>query len=420
MSRCAQNYGDVVALKGLVPSYLFNHPDAVEQILVSEHASFRKSEFVKIIRPLLGNGLLLSEGDFWKQQRHLIQPAFHRKRIATYARTMVDYCEKMLDSWQFGQVRDIHQEMMSLTLAIVAKTFFGSDLESDIETIERAVTLMLHQSDRRSQNALLFYLPDAVPTPDNLRLRRAIKRLDEMVYRLVNERRRVEKTTGESSDDLLSMLLNMQAEDGSRMSDRQVRDEVNTFLLAGHETTALVLSWAWYLLGRHPEIAEKLAAEVKTVLKGRSPTLSDLAQLPYTEWIVLETMRLYPPVWLLGRAVVKDCEIGGYELKRGLTVLTSAWVVHRDPRWFQSPEKFIPERWANDFAKQLPSFAYFPFGGGPRVCIGQAFAMMESRLLLATIAARYRLKLTASNPITPWPSLSLRPREPVRMLLEKR
>ncbi|MEM9008959.1 MAG: cytochrome P450 [Cyanobacteria bacterium P01_F01_bin.86] len=418
MSRCARDYGDTVSLKGLVPSYLFNHPDAIEQMLISQHDYLRKSEFVKIIRPLLGNGILLSEGDFWKQQRHLIQPAFHRKRIATYAETMVDYAEKMLDSWQPGQVRDIHQDMMALTLAIAAKTFFGSDLKSDIATIEKAVTLMLHHSDRRTQNALLFYLPDAVPTPDNLRLRRAIKRLDGMVYRLIRQRRSEQDTSGKVSKDLLSMLLNMQADDGSRMSDCQVRDEVNTFLLAGHETTALVLSWALYLLGQHPEIAEKLATETQTVLEGRSPTLADLAQLPYTEWIVLEAMRLYPPVWVLARTAAQDCEIGGYVVKKGLTVLASPWVVHRDPRWFHEPDKFIPERWANNFAKQLPSFAYFPFGGGSRICIGKAFAMMESRLLLASVVTHYRLKLADPKPIAPWPSLSLRPQQPIRMRLE--
>lgn len=414
MSDCAKTYGDVVHLTGLVPSYLLNHPDFIEDMLVTQQQYLVKSQLGTIVKPLLGNGLLLSEGDFWKKQRHLIQPTFHRNRIATYSEVMVDYTQQMLRTWQLGEVRDIQHEMMNLTLAIAAKTFFGSAIESDVDVIDRAVKAMLQQFDRRTQNLLLFLLPDSIPTPENLRFRHSIQQLDSVVYRLIHERR----SAGKETDDLLSMLLHIRAEDGTQMSDRQVRDEVNTFLLAGHETTALTLSWVWYLLAQHPEIEAKLVTELQTVLAGRSPSLADLPQLRYTEWIVLEAMRLYPPVWAIVRTVAEDCEIAGYPVKAGHGFVTSPWVVHRDPRWFSEPDQFNPDRWDNDFAKHLPSFAYFPFGGGSRICIGKAFAMMESCLLLATIASAYRMKLVSQQVVEPWASLTLRPKQAIQVLLE--
>lgn len=415
MTDCARTYGDVVYLTGLLPTYLLSHPSLIEEMLVGKQQYLIKSKLSTISKPLLGNGLLLSEGEFWKQQRHLMQPTFHRSRIAAYAKTMVDYTQQMLNHWQSGESRDIHHEMMTLTLAIVAKTFFGSEVASDVDVIDRAMQTMLRQFDRRSTNLLLFLLPDAIPTPANLNLRHDVRQMDAVVYRLICERR-----AGPETDDLLSMLLHLQAEDGTRMSDQQVRDEVNTFLLAGHETTAIVLSWVWYLLGQHPQVEAKLLSELQTVLAGRSPSFTDLPQLRYTEWIVLEAMRLYPPVWAIPRTVTQTCEIGGYPLKAGLGLVASPWIVHRDPRWFDQPECFNPDRWANDLAKRLPSFAYFPFGGGSRICIGKAFAMMEACLLLATIAATYRIKLVANQTVEPWPSITLRPKRGIQVVLEKR
>lgn len=414
MTHCAKAYGDVVYLTGLLPTYLFNHPAAIEEMLVTQHPCMVKSQLTKISKPLLGNGLLLSEGDFWKQQRHLIQPAFHRHHIATYAQVMVSYTQRMLATWQPGDRRDIHHDMMQLTLAIAAKTFFGSDIQSDIAVIDHLASTMLENFDQRSQNLLLFVLPNSVPTPSNRRLRHAIQQIDALVYRLIEERR----SSGEESDDLLSMLLSLRTEDGQSMGDRQIRDEITTFLLAGHETTALVLTWAWYLLSQHPKVEARLAEELKTVLAGQAPTLADLPQLRYTEWIVLETMRLYPPVWAIPRTVAEPCEIGGYLVKPGQSVVACPWVVHRDPRWYPDPEAFMPERWDNNFAKQLPSLAYFPFGGGPRICIGKAFAMMEATLVLATIASKYRLRRDSPQPVDPWPSLSLRPKQTIEVHLE--
>ncbi len=415
-SHCAKTYGDIVYLGGWIPSYLLNHPDLIEQMLVSQQHNLIKSRLGNITKPLLGNGLLMSEGDFWKQQRHLIQPAFHRDRIADYARVMVDYTQQMLTTWQDGEIRDIHHDMMQLTLAIVAVTFFGSDVEADIDVIDQTVKVTLTHFDKSSTNLLWFLLPNSIPTPDNLRFRKAVKQLDAVVYRLIQQRRTSTKETG----DLLSMLLHLQAEDGTQMSDRQLRDEVMTFILAGHETTALVLSWTWYLLAKHPEVEAKLLTELQTVLTGRVPTLTDLPQLPYTEWIILESMRLYPPVWAIPRTVAQDCEIAGYRVKAGNGLVASQWIVHRDPRWFSNPETFNPDRWANDFAKRLPSGAYFPFGGGSRICIGKAFAMMEARLLLATIAQAYQITLIQEEPIEPWASLTLRPKQEIKVRLNQR
>ncbi|GAB4375405.1 MAG: cytochrome P450 [Elainellaceae cyanobacterium] len=410
---CARQYGDIVYLTGGINTYLLNHPDYIEETLVSQQVHLVKSQINKLLKPILGNGLLLSEGDFWKQQRRLIQPAFHRDRIASYTEVMVNYTEQLLSTWQAGEIRDVHHDMMQLTLAIVIKTFFDSQLQDEVAMVDRSTKIFLDHFDRRSTNLLWFLLPDAVPIPANLRFRQAIHQLDQMVYRLIQDRRHSQQNTG----DLLSMLLHLQAEDGTCMSDRQVRDEVMTFILAGHETTAVALSWAWFLLATHPHVEEKLQAELQAVLAGRSPTWADLPKLRYTEWIILEAMRLYPPVWALARTVASDCEIAGYSVKAGSDVVASQWVVQRDPRWFPEPEAFNPDRWANDLAKRLPPYTYFPFGGGSRICIGKAFAMMEASLILATIAQRYQMTLVEPEAIEPRASVSLRPKQGVKVRL---
>lgn len=416
LSDCATNYGDVVYLSGLIPSYLLSHPDFIEEMLVKKQQYLIKSQLGSIIKPLLGNGLLLSEGEFWKKQRHLINPAFHHARIKAYSSVMVEYTQQMLATWKDGEIRDIHHSMMNLTLAIATKTLFGSQVDRDVDTIEQAIKVTLKHFDIRSTNLLLFLLPDWIPTPDNLRFQKAVKQLDTIIYRLIQEHRE----SRQESDNLLSMLLNLQAEDGTRMSDKQVRDEVMTLILAGHETTALALSWAWYLLAKHPEVEAKLIAELQAVLAGRTPNLSDLRQLRYTEWVVLETMRLYPPIWVIPRTVKSDCEIGGYHVKKGHGLVASQWIVHRDERWFSEPDIFNPSRWDNDLIKRLPSFAYFPFGGGSRICIGKSFAMMEACLVLATIAQNYKFTLVSQQPVKPWASLSLRPKQHIRVRLDKR
>ena len=416
-TACAREFGDVVAVRlGFRRAILIYHPDVIEYVLVTRSRDFHKSPGVRLLRPLLGDGLLLSEDDFWLRQRRLVQPAFHRQRVAAYGEVMTTYATRRLAHWKEGQALDLHEEMMALTQAIVAKTLFDADVADDAHAVGHAVQILMEDFDDRI-GSLLQLLPMWVPTPANVKARRAIKSLEEVVYRIIAARRR----TAEDRGDLLSILLHAQdADDGTGMTDRQVRDEVMTLFIAGHETTAVALSWTWYLLAQHPDIDARLAAELHTVLGGRPPTAADLPQLKYAEMVVNEAMRLYPPAYGIGRQVAKPTEVGGYPLSQGVIVIIPTWVVHRDARWFAEPELFRPERWGEEAARRLPRFAYFPFGGGPRQCIGNAFAMMEAVLLLATIAQRFRLTLVPGQRITPTPYVTLRPEPGLRMLLERR
>jgi cytochrome P450 len=418
VTYCAREHGDFVPLRlGPTRAIVLSHPDLVEEVLVTRNHDFRKNDGALRLRSLLGNGLVLSEGNFWRRERRLAQPAFHRQRIASYGETMVAYAERMLATWRDGETRDVHREMVEVTFQIAARTLFGTEVASDLARI-RAATLTTTQHFRSRLYTMMFFLPDAVPTPGNLRFRRAVRELDALVYRIIRERR----ATGEDPGDLLSMLLRAQDEDGSGMTDRQLRDEVLTLLLAGHDTTALALSWAWYLLARHPEVEVRLWAELDEVLDGRSPTVADVPRLRYAEAVITETMRLYPPAWAMGRKALRDTAVGGYPVPRGTTLFMSQWAIHRDPRFFDEPERFIPERWTDGtLARKLPRFAYFPFGGGQRICIGNTFAMLEAVLLLATIAQRYRLTLAdPDRPVTPLPVVTLRPKGGVAMVLHER
>ena len=369
-------------------------------------------------RDLLGKGLLISEGELWQRQRRLMQPAFHRDRIAGYGRTMVTSTERALGVWRDGETRDIHKEMMSLTLDIAARTLFNVEIASASDRIANALNAILIVT---AKPARILRLVRSVPTRAERNYRRAVRDLDEIVYGIIRDRRAA-RARGDApkENDLLGMLLAAQDEDGSGMSDQQIRDETLTLLLAGHETTAIALSWAWYLLSQNPEAESKLHAELESVLGGRLPQTEDLPRLPYTERVVKESMRLYPPAYVVLRLSVEDCEIGGYKIPRGSSVGTSSWVVHRDPRYFPDPERFLPERWTDEFQRSLPRFAYFPFGGGPRVCIGAQFAMMEATLVLATVAQRYSLRMVPDHPVETSPSITLRPRYGLRMTLHRR
>ncbi len=408
--RSAREYGDCISLRfGLRRIVFINHPTLIEQVLHSRN--FTKHYALRMNRLLLGNGLLTSEGDFWLRQRRLIQPVFLRERILSYAPDMTAYAQRQLDSWCDGEVRDLHAEMRQLTLAIAAKTLFGADVAGQSEEVGRALHDAMGTFSQRFFR--VFRIPERVPTPGNLRIRQAIRRLDAILYGLINQRRAegVQK-------DLLSILLHARHEgDGSGMTDQQLRDEAMTLFLAGHETTALALAWGWYLLAQHPEVVEKLQTELRQVLGGRTPTVADLPNLPYTEMIVQEVMRLYPPAYAIGRQAIRPCTIGGYPVQAGRTILMSQWVVHRDPRYFDDPERFYPERWKGDLAKRLPRYAYFPFGGGQRVCIGNTFALMELPLVLATIAQQYRFSLPPGPPVLPKPQLTLQPDRPIRLKL---
>lgn len=414
--RCAREYGDFVQTRmGPFRILLVYHPDAIEELLVARNRDFIKSPGVRLLRPLLGDGLLLSEGDTWLRQRRLIQPAFHRQRIAGYGAVMAEYAERHVDGWKPDDVVDVHAEMMALTQAIVAKTLFDADVSGDAQRAIEAAKVLAEDFGARLQRFRL--LPYWMPTPRNIRSRRAIRRLDALVHRIIDDRRR----SGEDRGDLLSMLIQAQdADDGARMTARQLRDEVMTLFMAGHETTAVALSWTWYLLAQHPEVDARLADELRTVLGGRPPSVADLPRLKYAESVVTESMRLYPPAYGLGRQAVRATEIAGQPVAAKDIFITPTWVVHRDPRWFEEPLSFRPERWAGDLAQRLPRFAYFPFGGGPRQCIGNGFATMEAILVVAAIAQRFRLALVPGQQIRPTPYVTLRPEPGIRVRLERR
>jgi cytochrome P450 len=416
LTHCAREYGDLVPLRlGPRRAVLLNRPEYIEYVLVTNHRSFVKSVAYRVLRRALGEGLFTSDGELWKRQRQLAQPAFHRERIAAYAAVMADSTARMIDQWRDGEARDVDRDMMQLTLEIVTKALFGTDLSADPAEVGRAVT------DSREQlmyvlSTLEFLLPPAVPTPANLRLRRAVRRLDDIVYRIIRDHRR----RGEDTGDLLSMLLRAADESGRGMTDKQLRDEVMTVFVAGHETTAATLSWTWYLLSAHPQVDSALGAELRTVVGGRAPTAADVPRLKYAEMVLLEALRLYPPGTVLGREAVRDCEIGGHRVGAGTSVLMSPWVMHRDARYFDDPEEFRPERWADGLVDRLPRFAFFPFGAGPRRCIGASFAMLEATLALATVAQRYRLTLVPGHVVEPQVDITLRPRHGLRMIVRKR
>ena len=413
---CVHAYGDCVTLMfGPNRSVLVTDPNLIEQVLVTQSRSFIKNRLLRMNRILLGDGLLTSEGDFWLRQRRLSQPAFHRARVMAYGETMVTSTKQMLANWRDGEERDAHQEMMQLTLEIVAKTLFDVDASREGRDVAGALSQALASFDARI-NSLQFLLPERVPTPLNIRAWRAIERLDKVIYAFIERGR----ASGCDGGDLLSMLLHAQDDDGSRMTDQQLRDEVMTLFLAGYDTTALALSWIWYLLGQHPEVEARLVTEIQTILGEHPPTLADLPRLPYAEMIVQEGLRLYPPAYVIGREATEDCEIGGYLIPKGTTVLMSQWLMQRDGRYFPQPEVFKPERWADGLARRLPKYAYFPFGGGQRACIGSVFAMMEAVLLLVTIAQRFRLELVPGYPVEPKTSFTLRPRNGVKVVLRKR
>ena len=410
----AREFGDIFYYRaGWIHVYFLNSPELIESVLVTNQQNFRKDRVIQNSRWFLGQGLLTSEGGEWLRQRRLSQPAFHRERLALYARIINGCAEEMLDSWKDGENRDVHQEMMQLTLRVVAKVLFSVDVKNESKEVAAALNLLMkHSSGAR------MLLPPWVrylPLPFLIRVRRAVRQLDEVVYRIIRERRRSENDNG----DLLSMLMSARDEDGSRMTDRQLRDEVMTFLLAGHETTALSLSWAWYLLSENPEAENKLHHELARVLDGKNPSFEDLPRLCYTEAVVKESVRLYPPAWSLARTAAEDFEIGGYLVPAGSNVVMSQWIMHRDPRFFPSPVQFDPGRWFEEHTQRLPRFAYFPFGGGPRYCVGASFAMMEATLLLAAIAQRFRLRMVPGHNVVPVPSITLRPKYGIKMSLHQ-
>jgi cytochrome P450 len=397
--------------------YQANHPDRVHDVLVKHAASFYKTPRIKqVLGNVLGEGLLISDGETWRRRRRLVQPAFHSSRIESYGQTMTAYTLAMMDRWAPGGEYDMRDEMMKLTLGIVAKTLFDADMQGDLsERVGRAVTIS--QEHGNQQFGRLLTSPSWLPTSDNRRGLAAVNDLDAILADIIQTRR----SSREDRGDLLSMLLLSRDEDGSGgLTDRQVRDEAMTLFLAGHETTAVALTWTWVLLHQHPTVLEKLEDEVDRVLRGRTPGVQDLPDLPYVNQVIQESMRLYPPAWITGRRAIEPVDIGPYRLDASSIVLVSPYAVHRQAEYFPDPEVFNPDRFSGANLAKLPRYAYIPFGGGPRICIGNHFAMQEAQLILASMTQKVRLELLPGSDLTPEPLITLRPKFPVMMRVTRR
>lgn len=413
----AAQYGNISYFRlGPQEAFFLNHPDLIKDVLVTNHQNFHKGLALQRAKRLLGEGLLTSEEEFHRRQRRLAQPAFHRARIASYASVMTDYASETRARWHDGETLDMSEEMMRLTLGIVGKTLFDADVVSDAREVGEAMTVVMDLFN--TITIPFFELIQRLPLPQLRRFDAAKSRLDAIIYRLIEERRRRSEDRG----DLLSMLLLAQDTegDGGAMTDEQLRDEVMTIFLAGHETTANALTWTWYLLSQNPALEEKLHEEIDRVLAGRLPAFDDVAQLKYTEMVLAESMRLYPPAWATGRLAMVETEIAGYTVPAKALVLMSQYVMHRDARYFQEPLRFDPERWQAAARESRPQFSYFPFGGGPRRCIGEGFAWMEGVLLIAALAQHWRMRLVPNHPVALKPVITLRPKHGMRMTVISR
>jgi len=415
-TNLARTYGDVSSYRMAGEQlFLVNDPRLVRDILVTHNRNFTKSRGLERSKRLLGQGLLTSEGAMHLRQRRLMQPAFHRDRISGFGNLMVGYADRMRNSWTDGVTLDVSREMNRLTLSIVGKTLFDVDVDQQAAAVGEALTAVM-------ESFWMMMLPfsellERLPVPKLRRARMARARLDAIIYGMIADRR----ASGRDHGDLLSMLLTAQDEDeGGGMTDQQVRDEAMTIFLAGHETTANALMWMWYLLSSAPDVEAKLHAEVDRVLQGRLPGLGDLASLQYVERVVTEAMRLYPPAWIIGRRAIDDYQLGDYVAPARSILVMSPYLMQRDPRFYTDPGRFDPDRWTPEFRAALPKFAYFPFGGGPRQCIGESFAWMELILLTATISQQWRLRLVPGHPVVPQPLITLRAKHGMRMTVGKR
>jgi cytochrome P450 len=417
LTRYAREYGDFVPLKlGPKRTVLVSHPSYLEDVLITHNRAFVKSLALRHSRRIFGQGLVTSEGDFWLRQRRTVQPSMHHRYVAKYAETMIDATRQMLARWHDGQQLDMSAELSRLTLEIVTRTLFGATItESETIDIARVKTVILAGFDRRI-SSLRFLIPDTVPFPGHFAYLRAARRLDDIVYRLIDRARRV----GGATDSLLSVLLRSQDASGNPMTDQQIRDEMVSLLVAGHETTALTLGWAFVLLAEHPDIEAGLAREAAHGLAGEPVTIDCFNRLPYTTSIVDEALRLYPTSWVIARESIAQCQIGPFRIDPGTVVVMSQWVVHRDERFFDNAQSFRPQRWADGLAKRLPRFAYFPFGGGPRACVGNAFARMETVLLLAAITREFHLSLAPGESVAPHASATLQLNPNPRVIVTRR
>lgn len=415
--RVRAEYGEIAYYKlGSRKMYLLSNPEHIKDVLVTHNRNFTKSRALQRAKIVLGEGLLTNEGASHTKQRKIIQPIFHHNRIRGYGDTMADYARRIGEKWENGAVLDIHREMMRLTLAIVSKTLFDADVESESDEIGKSLTHLVNQFP-----GLLFpyseYL-DKLPLPGNKRCYDAIDHLDGIIYRMIEERR----SGTEGKEDLLSMLMEARDEEGkgAAMSDKQIRDEALTLFLAGQESTANSLTWSFYLISQHPDVEKKIDEEVKRALGGRLPALDDLGKLSYTQKVFKEALRLYPPAWAVARRAIEDYTVDGYVVPAGADVFMSQYVVHRDPRFYKEPLKFDPDRWSAEFEDGLPKFAYFPFGGGPRRCIGEPFAWMEGVIIIATMVSEWKMRLVPNQKIEPLALITIRPKNGMKMILERR
>lgn len=421
LPAAVHRWGDVVHLtippgRGHRHIVLVAHPDGVQQVLQSNHRNYRRPRTYDILKLLLGEGLLTSEGERWKRNRRMAQPAFHPHNLEHFARVMVEATEERLAGWEdhlvTGRSIDAANEMQALTLDIVGRSLLSSGLHEQAGMVGDVLSIALGQARKRGRSALPVGLPR--PTPSQYRFRRAVRELDDLVHGMIRARRGHEEDHG----DLLSMLLlAVDSETGETMSDGEIRDELVTFMLAGHETTANALAWAWYLLSTHPRVRSALEDELDRVLGGRPPTFGDVGELRYTRMVVDEVMRLYPPAWMIERASVDADAIGGHRVPADAMVMTSPWITHRHRDVWEDPEAFVPERFSAERSRDRHRYAHFPFGGGPRLCIGRDFALVEAVLVLATVAQRFRLDLVPGFPVQPAASVTLRPAKGVRVTL---
>jgi cytochrome P450 len=416
LSDVAHEYGDVAFFRlGDVPVYFVSRADLVWDVLVTQRAKFEISTMRTRLEPVLGTGLLTSRGELHARQRRLMQPVFRKSRIDAYAQIMTGYAQQARDGWRDGQEVDITGELMRLAMSLVSKTLFGHDIEDDSDAVSRNLGILMEYFTRL-MSPLRFTL--RLPLPSTLRFRRALGEIDGVVMRMIERRRRAPA----DDDDLLTLLVRARDDEtASGMSEKQLRDEVFSLLMAGHETTANALGWTLYLLARHPDADARLHAELRDVLASRAGfEPADLDRLPYARAVITETVRLYPPAWFVGRTALQDVTVGGHVIPRGASVLMSQYVAHRDARQFDEPEAFRPERWTTEFAAGLPRGAFFPFSAGDRHCLGESFAWLEALLALATLVERWRFELVPGQDIRPKPSITLRPNAHMRMIVRDR
>ncbi len=411
LQRTGSRHDDIISTTlGKRELIMIKRPEYIHEVLVEQAEKFHKSEAFKFFtRPLLGNGLLHSEDEDHKRNRKLVAPAFVHRRIREYAKVMSDYTLRIMSEWNDGEVIDISRDMMRITLAIAGKTLFGSEVGDEADDVKQRLAFLSRYADE--QLRIPIHIPYSWKTPRNNRVRKAIKGLDDIIYGMIAERRSGKTDAG----DLLSMLLLARDEDdGSGMTDKQVRDEAMTIFLAGHETTSNGMSWMWYLLAKNPDIFRKLRDEVK-LLGGKTPSLDDLPRLPYALQVFKEALRIYPPAYILVRTATEDVFVDGYKIKKGAIVMISPYLLHRRTEVFPDPEKFDPDRFSPENEKRIPRHAYLPFGAGPRICIGNQFALIEGQLVTATIAQRFSFELVNAAPVEMEPLVTLRPKGGIKV-----